>query len=192
MARITLTVTAEENKSDVINNLIANASEIIRQVNSRLAHEQYINAKRIADNAIDEFYAGYTPHPKSYGRRLDLYNAYDIGIRNGEDFIFQVGPDLMKYYHHQGNEFVYENSFVRGFHGGSMGTDSNGETAVVPTYRTPIPEFSSWGDPAEPDDSPYEQIMKEWTAYLSGDFESKKAKIIMDVISSFASKGNRR
>lgn len=126
--------------------LMTHIGEIMRQVRESTVRQAYNKVKSICKDAVDAFYS--EGNTNEGGRTGDLYNAYDIGISDGQYLSLELGPDLMDGKHHQGAEFVYENSFVRGYHGGSAGTDRNDETVDTPHFRVPGGKWTYWGEPA--------------------------------------------
>lgn len=152
--------------------LIRNADAIARMINQYLAKVQYNKALEICKPAVDRFYGDYTP--LAYKRVYSFYNVYDFGITDGgEGFKFQLGPELMTGWHHQGNEFVYNLGFEMGSHGG-------------PVWRTPIPEFTY---PMAVDvpityPSPAYLIFSQWGAFIDGEYPALKAEAIRNAIGS--------
>lgn len=165
MAQATFTIEyTRKDRERVANYLYKHAMDIIMEVGRRVAPIGYKYALKTCQSAVDAFYGEFGQN--SYHRTNDLHNAYDVGIRGGWDLRIQLGADLMEHYHHQGNDFVYENSFVGGFHGGSAGTDKRGETAAVPYWRTPAPQFTFWyPSPAPRGTSPYKTIVNKLRIY---------------------------
>lgn len=115
------------------------------------------NGDLVIEHVVDMFYEDYTPH--IYKRKEDLYNAYRVYIENG-NWGYDFGSDLMLYQHHQSNEYIYENSFVGGYHGG----DDNGKDHPepgVPWWKAP-PSLKYWYKPASRwSSSPYFMAKRE-------------------------------
>lgn len=184
MAEATYTITmSRKDQTLVYRYLMQHINEIVDGVWRATVRTGYNKAKFIAKNAVDFFYR----YPKkSYHRTFDLYNAYDIGIKNGCYLSIKLGPELMKHYHHQGNDFVYENSFVKGYHGGSFGIDRNGEIAATPYWRTPAPFFSEWYKyPAPKSSSIRNNIIEQLDSYNKNTFiplqKQELEKILIEV-----------
>lgn len=122
----------------------------------------------LRDQAVKAFYSSY--YPRYYKRKYSLrYMAYPL-IEDNE-FFMDLGVDNPGYFakHHQDEEYIYENSFQRGYHGGAY---HNG----VPTWRTPYPTYEVWGWEAPQGPSPYLIIKDGWSSFLSGEALSIQAK----------------
>lgn len=164
-------------------NLILSTKKAIKDL------EKYTNKKYkekaegdlavIAGKAIDEF---YRPEPKIYDRMGDLYNTYKV-IVNDKKWVIDLDPSYMEHQHHQSNEIVFNNTIIRGFHGGSEGEGKVDDG--LPWYRTPHPFYSEWARPAEQTTPPVEIITKEYEKYMDNissimqkDFDEKGEKIL--------------
>lgn len=173
MAQITVEVDTDDFYDQLISFVKQNAKQIVYDINSVMAHEQYLKAKQICNVAITNWYNAYTP--LAYRRNFGLFDGFDVGIRNGEVLIFEIGPENMTGYYHQGSEYVFEIAFMQGFHGG-------------PIWRTPIPFFTQPLCPAEQSESPYSQIKREWDNYSNGEFLQRQQEVADDVIMKYAQK----
>lgn len=162
---------SKKDRIRVMNYLINNLDKIWDEFCEKTVHKAYKKAKQIVESTIDLFYKEYDPIPNSYERTGDLKNIFQIGIRDGKELIFEYGPEFMEYYHNQGNEFVYVNSFEKGYHGGSFGTDKNGVSVNKPTWRTPIPYYSLWyAHPAPQSTSPEKRILEKWDLFIDQEY----------------------
>lgn len=137
----------QENVKEYWDYLSKNIESIYRELWENTVDKLYSYARKIVKDTIDAFYGEYPR--RSYDPKGDLYNAVDIEIQDGWKLKIEIGYDMMQFEHHQSNLFVYNNSFVEGYHGGSWGIDKHGEIAAVPYYRTP-PYFDSWYDSMGP------------------------------------------
>lgn len=91
------------------------------------------NLKYIVQTAIDRFYEDYEPH--FYGRAFDLYHVYKINVdENGWNIDFS--PDFMKAYHRVSHEYIFENSFINGYHGGATSGYGHPDPGT-PYWRNP-------------------------------------------------------
>lgn len=93
-------------------------SKIESRVTKKYDRLIYDGLKKIADNAIDDFYNSYDDGPHVYRRRKDLYNAYKIISKNGERSI-DVDSQYMKKNHRAGNSLIYDITMRVGVHGGA-------------------------------------------------------------------------
>ena len=179
-ASIEITMSAKEQQI-ALDYLTSHIDEIYEEMWRNTVHVAYNKAKEIAKDAVDMFYGEWSGH--GGGRTEDLYDAYDIGIRNGWQLIFEIGSDMMGGYHHQGAEFVYENSFVRGYHGGSAGTDRNNETVDSPHFRIPAPQFTTWGSKAPRGTRIRDRIVGRWNIFNESKFKPLQYKELVRLLS---------
>lgn len=188
-ARIEITM-SQKDQEKFAKYCLAHFNEIYEEMWRRTAPLAYDAAKSITDYAVDRWYGGYSPH--SYQRKMDLMNAFDFGIRNGYEFNFELGSEFMKYYHHQGNEFVYVNSFEHGFHGGSFGgADENGLEvgASGPRWRRPKGFFCYWWNRTAPRTTPPRDIIiAEWDNFVDTVLIPKQKKIFAEILDKIRSK----
>lgn len=114
--------------------------------------ERYLLEGDLAiENVVEMFYDDYTPI--AYDRQEDLYNAYEVSIEDGE-WAYDFGAHLMQKEHHGPNEYIYDNSFVEGYHGGDRYGDDHPQPGV-PWWKA-LPTLDYWSRPAEKfDGSPY-------------------------------------
>lgn len=110
--------------------------------------------ERIGRTVISEWYDSYS-NRKLYDPYGSLYHAYKIEVDNSHYLVTFDNKKLDNISHHQSNEIIYNNSFIEGYHGGSMG---DGLSSNIPHWRTPHPFYSSWGKPAIKSFSPYEKM----------------------------------
>ncbi|MBQ8947811.1 MAG: hypothetical protein IJ058_15275 [Lachnospiraceae bacterium] len=67
---------------------------------------------------VGRWYAEY-PDPHVYRRKRSLYHAFRVE-RQGYSINVIFDSELMEDYGHRvSNEYIFENSFIRGFHGGA-------------------------------------------------------------------------
>lgn len=155
--------------------------ELAEELNKKYDARAKIDLKWIADFAVDNFYDSRTP--LVYKRTESLYKAYDIVVEEGY-WDIETKPDNMGA-HHQSNVLIFNNVFLQGFHGGSAGTDKNGDTAMSPAWRTPVPKYTHWGaNAAQASESPEDEIYRELVKYATErtrqkqiDFEEGEEKI---------------
>lgn len=126
---------------------------------------------------ISKWYADY--EPLAYHRIMSLKKAFKVTV-NAEKFSIDYDSSYMKdFYHHQSNEYVFNNSFILGYHGGS--TDKSG-TISIPQWRKPLNIYSEWyGTPAPQSFSPYETIEKEGEKVVNKKWNPVKKKLEKDV-----------
>ena len=109
------------------------------------------------DNYITIFYDSY--NPRFYNRYGDLYNVYKITI-NKNNYSIDFDSSYMMYDHRVSNEYIYQNSFINGYHGGAISGIGHPDVGT-PYYRKPFPNFTEWGREAVKSNSIFDQIKNE-------------------------------
>jgi len=110
----------------------------------------------IGRSVIDEWYDSY--NRKMYDPYGSLYYAYKVEVKKNIGTV-RFSPNFIKHIHHnQSSFFVYNNSFLEGYHGGSYDKKN---TFGEPHWRKPSPFFTEWGDVAQQSFSPYDKMHKE-------------------------------
>lgn len=111
-------------KEITLDQLIANAKEMKKDIAktknnaNKVLYEAYADdIKGLLDQAVQEFYDSYTPH-SGYKRKKDLFNAYEVSVKNGYLSI-KTGAQFMKKRHRADNDYIYNMAFVSGWHGGA-------------------------------------------------------------------------
>ena len=145
-----------------IREMIEQVPKVERQIRNKYNKIVKNGLENMAETAVGEFYE-YTPD--SYHRRQEsLLHAYKV-VATDKEWSIDFDPRYMKdYEHHQDNEIIFHNAFELGYHGGSWGTDKNGETVTEPYYRGPGGEYGwkYWLYPAEQDSvSPLQKILDQ-------------------------------
>lgn len=107
--------------------------------------------ERVGDHVITDWYSTYDPI--IYDRYGGLYKAFTVQLK-GTIYSVYFGATLMDNVYHQSVNWIFKNSFIEGYHGGSR---HNG----IPYWRTPYPELSNWGKPAKRSFSPYYRMINE-------------------------------
>ena len=171
--------------------LIEHASDIVYEINEKLATHQYNKALKITKDAIESFYGDYTPH--LYKRTGGLYNIFDIQV-SGDDFIFAVDDDLMGW--HRSNEAVMELDFIQGYHGGKRWRTPpiGGQNVLIAGGITKWADHSwqYWHPAIVPrSESPYKRIVKRWNFYLDNEYNKYKKKVLIEVISKYIKMARR-
>lgn len=151
-----------DNRTRFLNYLRKHIVDIYYDVCKDTVHIGYNYALKIAKQAVEIFYSEYTPLKKGYKRTGDLRNAFQVGIRNGYELVFELGSEFMEHWHHQENDFIYWLTFVNGNHGGFPHAGSM-------YWRTPIPFFTRWYSKPAPftAPSPREYIVSRWNAFVN-------------------------
>lgn len=125
-----------------------------------------------AKSIISSWYGKY--NPIYYRNNMGLKKAYKI-LQNDVDVEIVYGPEYMETTYNQDTSIIFNNAFIKGYHGGSAGTDRNDETKTTPYWRTPFLHYTEWGYPAKRSFSPYKKIEKE-AQKLMNDYEDSWIK----------------
>lgn len=173
-----------------------NTKKIKQDVAKESARQVYEDLNAIFVACIDKFYADYDP--TFYRREGSLYRTYELTNKNGvisRNFGEQYMPQTYKHSHRVSNKYIYEQMFLKGYHGGAHTIDPDkveqwGEHPDdgIPWYRTPHPSrgvknpYNRWSDSwensegkgsAEQSTSPADDIMEQLEQY-----ENNKASMI--------------
>lgn len=127
--------------------------EILKKYDRLFAEEAELAVKHV----VDAFYESYTPF--KYGRKLDLYHTYELIITDSI-WDWKFGPEYMEAKHHQDNSYIYQNSFIEGYHGG-VDYGKGHPDPGTPWWRG-LPSFKYWSRPATQwGESPYYMALIE-------------------------------
>ena len=137
-----------------------NATNIKKDVAREAANQIYDDLDYIFVACIDKYYADFDP--VFYRREGSLYHTYELTNKNGivtRNFGPQYMPQAYDHYHRVSNKYIYEQMFLKGYHGGAHTIDPDkveewGEHPKdgTPWYRTPHPSrgvknpYSMWSD----------------------------------------------
>ena len=116
-----------------------------------------------AIDAIDDFYYDYDRDEDSYNPKGSLYEMYRI-VEEDDDWKIEYSHTFTNKKHRVSNEYIFENSFVQGYHGGADDAkvfkgDPHPKPGI-PYYKVP-PAFTSWLRPASQSESPKLKIEEE-------------------------------
>lgn len=122
---------------------IAKLKKTVQVANDMYAKQLADEALTICMQAIDDFYEDYTP--KSYDRLGTLHKVYSVQANN--NYITLKFNDSQLDGHRATNEYIYQNSFIEGWHGGA---EIDGQ------MRYPNGQLAEYMSP-----SPFEQIQEQ-------------------------------
>lgn len=145
---------------------------------------------KIGRLAVWEWYRSY--RPKIYHRKKTLYYGFKVTGEKGRIQI-SFGPEEMYHVHYVDKidpTYVFENSFMGGFHGGATYGENHPDPGV-PYWRTPPPNYPYWSFPAAHDVSPYLRINSAFDDYetkisnrLADKFEKRIYFKLLQIINS--------
>lgn len=131
--------------------VVEDAKKKIEKMNEVYPKRYYDELNEIGLDVVTRWYASYEPF--TYNRHLGLKKAFRVDL-NGLDYRVDFSPEYMDDVYDVSKEYIYENSFVEGYHGGARdGFDH--PNPGIPYWRTPYPQLSNWGRPAKKSMSPY-------------------------------------
>ena len=120
--------------------------------------------RKIYHDTVSEFYADYSP--VFYDRTESLYTLLELENTGSEMSWGFESNNATAFERGGGSAGLYEHVFRQGWHGGATGTDSRGYTARIPSWRTPYPYFTQWGNVApQAPRSPLDAWTQEVEAY---------------------------
>lgn len=112
----------------------------------------------IAEHAVTDFYDSYSPH--KYKRQEGLLTAYQI-IADDDEWSIDTGSQYMTSEYRVDKDYIYENSFMRGWHGGAIDGPEH------PNPETPWWKLhGEWYKPAKPGPAPIKYIDAEASKFL--------------------------
>lgn len=128
---------------------------------NKLKKETYKDIDMIATRIITEFYEDY--ERSSYDPTGSLYEMYRIYYRDEDDeWEIKYSPDFTTKKHRVSNDYIFENSFVQGYHGGAdKAINFKGKphpSPGIPYYKNAKKNFLTWLGPAEKSESPMKLI----------------------------------
>ena len=138
-----------------------------------MAYKQFHKANEICESAVEQWYKGYTP--RIYRRRTDknFYDVYDARVNKNGEFEFTLDENNLGW-HRASNDYIFENSFVQGFHGGPIWPWSD------------PPRVAAWDIP------PYVIITTKWNAYLEGQYLKEQREAVFSVLGKYCDMFERK
>ena len=133
-------------------NSVQRAKKKVEEINKKYPKKYKQELEFIGDYVITDWYSAYDPI--YYDRLGRLYDAYKVEL-NGLNYEVIFDSSLIG-----GNDLIFENSFMSGYHGGSS-KGKNHPAPGIPYWRTPHPFYSEWGRPALRSFSPYTRMVSE-------------------------------
>jgi hypothetical protein len=168
-------------------NFIKSVDKAINKLETMITEKPEKYKDKLRDSAlstISRWYAKYDPI-YYHDRQMSLKKAFKI-TQDGCDLFIDFDSSYMDdegFTHHQnkyGNEIVFNNAFIKGYHGGST---SKKDDITTPHWRTPFPEFSEWGERAARSRSPYNEILKNSKKILK-DYEDEWTRDLKQITDS--------
>lgn len=161
--------------------LLKHIDEFVNEAMMKIAWKKYRKAEKICKKEIDRFYNEYSP--MVYRRKYDLRNVYNLDVTKDGEFIFEFGHEFMQKQHRVSNEYIYDEMFKEGWHGGANKGPGHPDPGKN-YWRTPsvnddeygIKAYSYWWSiPAAKSSSPYNNIINKWNLYMRS--EGKKMEL---------------
>ena len=138
--------------------------------------------KETGKKVIDDWYSSYIPN--QYVREYSLYKSFRVQVKNGK-FSVSFSSNYMKAYRHRvSNDYIFDNSFVDGWHGGAN-KGKNHPFSGYPMYREPVPYYTHWYYIAEQSFPPYERMCNEMNKKIddiNNEYNTEFRREILDKI----------
>ena len=128
---------------------------IPKKLNAKYNPRVKFDLELMGENAVRAFYDSYSPY--IYSRQEGLLSAFKV-TANDDEWKIEVGAEFMTGHYDAGTEYVYINSFEKGWHGGAIDGPDHPEPGT-PWWRTPFPELTYWKSPAARGPSPLEELI---------------------------------
>lgn len=128
---------------------------IPKKLNAKYNPRVKFDLELMGENAVRAFYDSYSPY--IYSRQEGLLSAFKV-TANDDEWKIEVGAEFMTGHYDAGTEYVYINSFEKGWHGGAINGPDHPEPGT-PWWRTPFPELTYWKSPAARGPSPLEELI---------------------------------
>lgn len=165
---------------------VESAKQKIEQMNKKYPLRYKDELEDVGNTVVAKWYASY--HAYYYRSKESLFDAFKV-ILHGTDYSVEFDYTFMNT-HGEIDEYIFENSFIQGYHGGAD-KDKNGKHPHpgIPYWRTPFPTFKSWGRPALRSFSPYNQMvakMNKTIKQIDRDKQNEYDKIIDRVNNSIS------
>lgn len=148
-------------------NTITKARDQIIRMNKTYPLLYKQSLEDVGRDVISKWYASY--EPIIYKRQLRLTKAFRVTL-DGTKYDVEFDSSFIG-----GNEYIFENSFMQGYHGGAISGEGH-PSPGIPYWRTPIPRFSEWGRPALRSFSPYHRMISEMNKTIKQIDKKKQAE----------------
>lgn len=165
-------------------------AQLEKDIKSKTMLELRKSFNRIKKQVIKEWYEDYWP--SRYIRKYDLYKVPHIFVnKTTGEYEYVFSSEYMTMWHRADHDYIYENSFIGGWHGGAAKLGPNPKSGYeephpdpgIPYWRTPAePEegeliYEHWAvDPAEQSKSPRDEILRLFEIEMK-DIEEKMNKL---------------
>lgn len=139
-------------------NAVERAQQTLERIDKTYPKKYKKELERIGYTVITRWYNSYIT-PIYYRRQESLYHAFKVELINQDVRVSFDYSYLDAFTHNVSNEYIYENSFIQGYHGGATSGEGH-PSPGIPYWRTPIPSFGEWGRPAKASLSPYYEMKR--------------------------------
>ena len=174
-------------KEEQFDSVLKEWGKMVDKYNDRIVKD----LNRIARLEVWKWYKSYSPY--EYTRQRTLYYAFKIVDKKNRMVSIRFGSSLMYPIHRVDQvdrDYIYENSFIRGFHGGAIDGPDHPNPGI-PYWRTPKPDYPLWSYPAARSKSPYDRINEAFDKYeirmrdkITNDFGRKLYPKLVKIVHS--------
>lgn len=166
---------ALQNLKNAAQNLLNAIDSATNQLNKKYNNRVRFNLELMGERAVDAFYESYSPN--MYSRQEGLYKAVKV-IANDDEWSIDSGAEYMETDYKVGKDYVYVNSFEKGWHGGAIDGPDHPEPGIPwwkaygewyrRATRGPSPDqLLEEQNPQEYIDEQEEQWDKEWNKIVT-------------------------
>lgn len=148
-----------ENFANVCQDALDASQLIFTRIRPKYNKRVKFNLELIAERAVEVFYESYDP-PHVYSRQEGLLKAFKV-IATNDEWSLETGAEYIQASYRVGTDYVFENSFVRGYHGGAIGGPKH-PSPGTPWWKL----YGKWYKPATKGPAPEDLINKEVDNYL--------------------------
>ena len=172
-------------------NLIKKSITKLQEMDEKYSQRLKKDLEEVCLSVVDDWYSDYIPN--SYRRKKNgLRKAYKVKVKGGE-YSVDFSAGYMREKHRVSNEYIFENSFMKGWHGGA---DKANKGPVhpypgTPMYREPWPYYTRWSYVAEWSEPPYEVMnerIDETVEKIGEDYDTEFEKDILSKIQASLNK----
>ena len=123
---------------------------------------------------ISEWYADIyldSKDPHMYKRNGSLVHAFRVTVKQYDISVEYDSQFMSNYTHRVSNDYIFENSFIEGYHGGARYNNKTPDQYPHPNPGVPYwkqyGNYHEWGAPATRSFSPYERMEEAFPKIIS-------------------------
>ncbi len=136
----------------------------------------------IGRQIISDFYSSYEPH--LYRRKGSLKDVFRVTMSKNHVLTYEFSEDFLSADHRASNDYIYDISFIKGWHGGAPKSDYQWSPVDNQSlyYRAPAPgkgvrAYTHWGRMAERTESPRDRMVEEMDASIEQNMKEMQKQL---------------